>query len=97
MSTTETAVVTILSTDILLGDVIQLTPDPYGWATVVQIKAQDNELVLFRPYVHLGGFVYTGGVLHYIGTETFSVIRGGRSYAVHARTHEQMLLNGALS
>jgi len=80
--------------DIVLGDAIKLMDTPYGWATVVKIEG-DN-LHVFRPFVHIGNFSYTGGVLHYTGTETFTVVRSARSYTVDSYTHELMTGKGAL-
>jgi hypothetical protein len=80
--------------EIVLGDVVRLIDGPYGWATVVKIEK--DAIHLFRPYVHIGNFTYTGGVLHYIGTETLTIIRSSRSYTVDAYTHEQMTKEGAL-
>lgn len=56
-----------------LGDIVQLFDDGYGTATVVQIT--DDEVHLFRPYVHTADFSYTGGVIPYIGTETVKLWR----------------------
>ena len=88
--------------ELVLGDKVQLLDDPYGWGTVTRIGAGDTDddpsfVEIFRPYVHIGDFEYTGGVLHYIGTETVKVCRHGhRVFEVDAYTHEQMTKEGAL-
>lgn len=80
---------------LVLGDQVQLIDDPYGWGTVVNIA--DDHAEIFRPYVHIGDFHYTGGVLHYIGSETVKVwIKGARVFDVDAYTHERMSREGAL-
>ncbi len=89
-----TSTVEVEGTEVVLGDEVQVVDGPYGWATVVKIDG-DN-LHVFRPYVHIGDFSYTGGVLHYIGSETFTLIRSGRSYTVDRYKHELMSKEGAL-
>lgn len=82
--------------ELVLGDKVDLlSGDPYGWGTVVQIT--DETVKVVRPYVHIGDFTYTGGVLHYLGTEEITLIRGGeRVVWVDQYTHEQMAKPGAL-
>ena len=82
--------------ELVLGDRVNLLPgEDYGWATVVNITADTVELV--RPYVHIGDFTYTGGVLHYIGVETVRLWTGSdRDMVAHAHTHERMSQPGAL-
>jgi hypothetical protein len=75
----------VRGTEILLGDKIMITDDPYGWGTVVKIE--EDTLHVFRVFVHLSDTVYTGGVPHYVGTETVKLIRSGRSYTVDQYTH----------
>jgi len=86
---------TVEGTEIVLGDVVKILASPYGWATVVKIEG--NDATLFRPYVHIGDFEYTGGVLHYIGTSTFTIALEGRSYEVDEYTHRTMTKKGALA
>ncbi len=55
-----------------LADVVFLrSHGTYSQATVTQIE--DGQVSLFRPYVHTADFKYTGGVIPYIGIETFQV------------------------
>lgn len=63
----------LLASDLRLGDRVNLLPgEPYGWGTVVKV----GELVeVYRPYVHIADFEYTGGVLHYLGHETVKIWR----------------------
>ena len=65
--------------DLGLGDIIRtLGPDGnpnilgYSTATVKQIS-KDGYITLFRPYVHTDNFSYTGGVICYIGIETYQI------------------------
>jgi len=44
---------------------------PYSFATVKQVK--DGWVTLFRPYTHTDDFSYTGGVICYVGVETFEI------------------------
>lgn len=82
--------------DLVLGDVVKVMEGAWGWATVVRIE--EDVVHLFRPYVHVGDFSYTGGVLHYIGSETFSLIRdSGRSYTVDASTHKHRVGEGVIA
>lgn len=86
---------TMKADDLVLGDEVRLLEGPYGWGTVVQIK--DDEVHIFRPYVHIGDFSYTGGVLYYIGSELIKVWRGAsRVFTVDAYTHNRMAKEGAL-
>lgn len=61
----------IKARDLQLADVIEITTGGYRTATVKQI--QDGYATLFRPYVHTDDFSYTGGVICYIGIETFQI------------------------
>lgn len=57
-----------------LGDVVSLFDDGYGTGTVSKIT--NDEVHVFRPYVHTADFSMSGGepgasaVMCYIGTET---------------------------
>ena len=53
--------------ELKMRDKVRLGDFPYADATVVQIT--DNEVKLFRPYVKVEDFDYTGGVLHSVGFE----------------------------
>jgi len=81
--------------ELVLGDAVNLLEGPYGWGTVVQIT--DEEVHIFRPYVHIGDFSYTGGVLHYTGHELVKRYKhSGCEFVVDQFTHAQMAKTGAL-
>lgn len=62
----------IRTKEIQLGDVVSLFPDdPFSTAIVRQIK--DGFIHLFRPYVTIADFSYTGGVIPYIGIEDYTI------------------------
>ena len=65
----------VKASDLGLGDVVRFSKDGYGDATVIKIEEKDGDkwITVFRPYVHISDFSYTGGVIPYIGTERFSV------------------------
>lgn len=58
------------ASDCRLGDVVRVIEGPYCDSTVVDII---DRVYLFRPYVHISDFEYTGGVIPYIGIENFDV------------------------
>ena len=64
---------TIKTSELQLADVVAQHPlaGPFQGTIVTQIK--DGEVHLFRPYGHSGDFSYTGGVIPYIGVETYKV------------------------
>lgn len=66
---------TLIKTNQLqLADVVVQRPNggtPFSTAVVVNIT--DHEVHLFRPYVLTADFSYTGGVIPYIGIETYNV------------------------
>ena len=88
--------INLKASDLVLGDKVNLLGgEPYGWATVVQITGE--EVHIFRVYVHVGDFSYTGGVLHFTGSETVKVwSKSDREFVVDAYTHEKMSKVGAL-
>ena len=59
--------------ELKLGDVVRLQPEipntPFHELTVVQ--ATKEAITFFRHYTHLADFTYSGGVIPYVGTETF--------------------------
>lgn len=60
--------------NLMLGDRVRLDGiDAYSDATVIDIT--DKEITLFRPYVQVSDFTYTGGLIPYIGIEKFNVWR----------------------
>lgn len=58
------------TTELKLGDVVQVFDGAYGTATVKQIR--DGMITFFRPYTQTADFSYTGGVICYIGFEEFT-------------------------
>lgn len=81
--------------DLVLGDKVRLFEDPYGWATVVNVT--DEEVHLFRVYVHVSDVVYTGGLLHYTGHELVKLFRdSSRELEADESTHARMVKPGAL-
>lgn len=61
----------IQAKDARLGDVVQLSPQPFNHATIVAIT--ETGVKVCRPYVHTSDFTYTGGVLRYLGWEEFDL------------------------
>jgi len=60
--------------DINLGDTVRLSLPEYGTATVFNVT--EDEVHLVRPYIHLADSTsYTGGVMHYTGTEIVKLWR----------------------
>lgn len=57
--------------DLALGDVVEAFDGPWSSAVVKRITGDSVEL--FRPYGVSEDFEYTGGVICYIGLETFPV------------------------
>ena len=93
---TET-MLTLGTDELVLGDEVNLlgASTPYSWGTVVNVT--DELVEIHRLYVHIGDFSYTGGVLHYIGTEMVRVSRkSNRTFKVNAYTHKRMTKEGAL-
>lgn len=71
--------------DLVVGDTVVLDTmidSPYGACTVKQIR--DGWVTFFRPYVHTDDFIYTGGVICYVGIEEWKAPRdhGGLYYKV---------------
>lgn len=57
--------------DLQLGDLIRVSPGPFGTAIVKQVT---KEIVtFFRPYGVSEEFSYTGGVICYVGMESIEV------------------------
>jgi hypothetical protein len=83
------------ASDLVLGDQVKLFDGAYGWGTVV--KATEDVVEIFRVYVHIGDFKYSGGVLHYTGHEMVRVFPGGdRTFKIQKENHERMKKEGAL-
>ncbi len=64
---------TVKATELKIGDVVKIAEHTttFSHSTVIQIE--DGWITLFRPYVHLANFTYTGGVIPYLGTEKYKV------------------------
>lgn len=81
--------------DLILGDRVRLIDGPYGWGTVVQVT--EEEVHIFRVFVHVSDVVYTGGLLHYTGHELVKVWRkDSREFTVDEYYHRKMSESGAL-
>ena len=63
--------------DMQLGDRVRMIWEkqspPFMDSVVKQIT--DLNVTLFRPYVHTADFSYTGGVICYIGIDTWNIAR----------------------
>ena len=58
--------------DLQLADTVQ-TNDVSLFSFAVVTKIENREIHLFRPYATTADFSYTGGVIPYIGIETYSI------------------------
>lgn len=66
---------TIKTIELKLGDVVR-QDRPYGgveFDTCVVVNITARGVDLFRPYAITSGFSHTGGVIPYVGIETYSV------------------------
>lgn len=67
------------TSELIIGDVVKLVEsdgninESSANQEMTVIQKNEREVTFFRPYVHLGDFVYTGGVIPYTGIEKFSV------------------------
>jgi hypothetical protein len=62
--------------ELRLADVVRLACDANSpWATAIVQKIDADSVTFFRPYGTTADFEYTGGVITYIGTETFTMWR----------------------
>jgi hypothetical protein len=57
--------------ELQLADTVRIGDDAFGFAVVTQIA--DGLVHFFRPYAHTADFSYTGGVMTYVGIETWTV------------------------
>lgn len=57
--------------ELKLADTVRVSVTDWGTAIVQNITATD--VVFFRPYGVTANFSYTGGVICYVGIETYSV------------------------
>lgn len=66
--------VTLIKADEMkLGDVVRAEDSHGDYVACTVIQIEGGEVTLFRPYVRVSDFIYTGGVIPYIGTETFKI------------------------
>ena len=60
---------TVNNADLQLADQVERV----GTLGVVTVKMlTDDSVTFFRPYTHTGDFSYTGGVICYVGIETWT-------------------------
>lgn len=58
-----------------LGDVVNSSKLDEAFTSATVINVTEDEVVLFRPYVHTGDFSHTGGVTPYVGFEQYKLSR----------------------
>ena len=72
------------SEDFKLGDVVRMGPGGFMTAVVIKIEKPDNWenslITLFRPYVHTSDVETTGGIIPYIGSETYTIYGDNLEY-----------------
>jgi hypothetical protein len=73
----------VAAEDLQLADVVMVHRSAFGTAVVT--KVEEREVELFRPYATTADFSYTGGVIPYIGIETYKLPRNNTVYTVVAR------------
>ncbi len=66
---------TIKTNELQLGDVVAQNPVTQPWGSTLVVRVTDDAVHLFRPYGVTADFSYTGGVIPYIGVETYEVER----------------------
>lgn len=64
---------TIKTSELQLADVVAQHPVGDLWQTTLVTQVKDGKVHLFRPYGHTGDFSYTGGVIPYVGIETYKI------------------------
>lgn len=57
--------------DLQLRDTLEVFEGPFGTGLVIKISPE--AVTVFRPYATTADFTYTGGVIPYIGVETFDL------------------------
>lgn len=69
-----------------LGDVVKTSKLDEAFTTATVINVTEDEVTLFRPYVHTGDYSHTGGVTPYIGFEQYKLSRNhGRPVFLYSR------------
>ena len=61
----------VSASELQLGDVVRVTEGEYSTATVYRLV--DGAAQVWRPYVAVSDFSYTGGVIPTIGIEDFTL------------------------
>lgn len=64
---------TIKAREMLLADTVQMVAPDGPWRSCIVQQITDTHVVLFRPYGATTDFSYAGGVICYIGIETYTV------------------------
>lgn len=78
-------------TTLRLGDTIRVDLEAYADAVVKQINVEKRLVELFRPYMHTSDFIYSGGVIPYIGTENYSINFGTTVTIVRESTVSEVI------
>lgn len=69
-----------------LGDVIKTSKLDEAFTSATVIDVTEDEVTLFRPYVHTGDYSHTGGVTPYVGFEQYKLSRNsGRPVFLYSR------------
>lgn len=82
--------------ELKLGDVIRCFDGAYGTGTVTMVTG--TEVIVTRPYLHVGDVEYTGGLLTYTGLETIryprdaKVYRDGKSTPIMDTVYSRMVV-----
>ena len=64
----------ITTAELQLADVVEAeSTTNLVWTTCIVTQIENGQVTLFRPYGHTGEFSYTGGVIPYVGIETYKV------------------------
>ncbi len=59
--------------ELQLRDVVKVYDGNEGYHTATVIRITDEEVTLFRPYVHTTDFESTAGVIPYMGFEQYTL------------------------
>lgn len=69
-----------------LGDVVKTSKLDEAFTTATVINVTEDEVTLFRPYVHTSDYSHTSGVTPYIGFEQYKLSRNhGRPVFLYSR------------
>jgi len=61
--------------DLQLGDVVEWESSEMPFSTMRVVQIEGGFVTLFRPFVKIDDFSWSGGVLHYLGFEYVKVRR----------------------